>query len=511
MHIWELFPGYEHAHGRYEVRSTDERGKAQGKALTIREPVKQEDWDRHLDGDGPGLGVIPLRSDNTVGWACIDIDVIGINHAELEEKIKKLGLPLVVARSKSGGAHCFLFCNEYIPAGLAQRALESWAAALGHGGCEVFPKQVDRYNEQDIGNWLNMPYYHAERTLRYGFRDGKPLRLEAFVEYAVSRRVGAAEIDAVHVAPVRDKAPPVDAESKLFTDGPPCLQIIERMGGFPEGTRNDGMYNVAVYLRKRYADDWEDRIQGYNVAMCDPPLSLAEINTIVKSVGRKSYGYRCKQQPIKPHCHRRLCMAQPFGVGESAEGRGRPEIGHIVKHEGNPVIYFVDIDGQRLMMTIDDLLVQTAFKRKVAQAINRVPTTIPQARWDIYIDEKLRNCDVVEVPEDASPEGQFKLLVEQYLTGMAQATSRDELAQRFNPYDDGHGHVLFRSRGLLDYLSNHGFKYQSEHHVWQMLREMGAENEFINVKGKGFNVWKLPKPNTPEGDAPLPSFGTKEF
>ena len=514
MQIWDLFQGYEKAHGQFEVKRHNEKGKAEGRAITLRGPAVQADWDQHIVGKGSGLGVIPLCDDNTILWGCIDIDVIGIDHTALEDQCKKLELPLVVARSKSGGAHLFLFFKEPAPATVARDALEGWAAALGHGGCEVFPKQVARYNETDMGNWLNMPYYDADRTVRYAVKDGKPLDLNDFVEHAEAFQITLGQLaDIKVVAPDTKNKEGSPLNQGDFVDGPPCLQLLQKQGGFPEGTRNDGLYNVAVYLRKRFPDDWQDHLQRYNVLMSDPPLGLNEVNNIVKSIGRKDYEFKCKGAPINAFCHRRVCRQRSFGVGDGAEGGGRPEVGHLVKHQGDPVIWFADLDGHRLMLTTEDLLNQNIFKRKVAEAINRVFSTIPQNRWDKYIDSKMRDCDVVEVPEDASPRGQFKLLVERYLTGMAQATSRDELFTRFTPFKTEDGEMMFRSRGLLDYLSNHGYKYTSTHHVWQMLKDdLGAVNRFINVKGKGRNVWVVPAPEEPpeEGEA-LPEFGGEDF
>jgi hypothetical protein len=48
-----------------------------------------------------------------VRWGCIDIDsYAGFDHQKLINKIKQFKLPLVVCRSKSGGAHVFLFTNR---------------------------------------------------------------------------------------------------------------------------------------------------------------------------------------------------------------------------------------------------------------------------------------------------------------------------------------------------------------------------------------------------------------
>ena len=499
--IWDLFQGYEKAHGRYEVKRTNERGKAEGRAQTILQPATQELWENHLAGTGAGLGIIPLCADNTALWGCIDIDIVTIDHAALENKIIKNNFPLLVARSKSGGAHCFLFMSEPTPAIEVRSALESWAAALGYGGCEVFPKQVSRYNEnQDIGNWLNMPYYHAEKTLRYGFKDGVKLTLDEFVLLAEEMRVAPDDLQSVALP-----------TAGLFDDGPPCLQYLHANGGFPEGTRNDGMYNVVVYLRKKFGDDWEAKAQEFNLLMCQPPLSLTELSAIVKSVKRKDYTYRCKLPPIKPHCQRRECMTRACGVGETPESAGAPIIGNVVQYLGDPVLWFLEVEEHRIMMTTDELWNQNLFGKKVAEHTRRALGSMNGARWRKYLDELMQKADPQPVPEEATPYGQFKLLANNYFTGQAQATSKEELMSRFTPFRTGEGQVWFRSRGLLDYLTNHGFKAKSEHHVYQMLKQMGGKSEQVTIKGVNVFVWQVPEPDAAIPDAPLPEFGKDEF
>lgn len=518
--IWDLFPGYEHAHGRYEVKSKNERGKSEGRAQTIREPVTRQLWEDHLSGKGAGLGVIPLMADNSVQWGCVDIDTYPLDHKALVASIEAKGLPLCVCRSKSGGAHLFLFTSEPVPAEAMQDLLHGWAAVLGYGGCEVFPKQIQRYNDQDLGNWLNMPFFGLPRTMRYGFDHNGDELLDpaAFSDFAESRRLPAYKFFALtgdhptgdtketHVAPVSSPY-----RGHLFEEGPPCLQLLEANGGFPEGTRNDGMYNVAVYLRKRFPDDWPDRMATYAQTMTDPPLGLSELNALVKSVQRKDYHYRCSKAPIAQHCNRKMCLSRQWGVGQGEGSADHVDIGSVTKYLGEPVLWFLDVNGQRLMVTTEELQSQTKFQAKMMEVLNRCITPMPPPRWAKYLDSKIRNCEQIEVPEDAGVTGQFRLLVAQYLTGMAQATSREELAHRLTPFRTGTGEVWFRSRGLLEYLNHHGFRYPSEHHVWHMLRAMGAESKFLNVKGRGFNVWCLPDPGQPEDDQDLPEFGTKEF
>ena len=105
-----IFQGLERARG---VTYVDKKGadgqKIKGKSFVKRDPVTDDLWLKHLQGTEPSLGIIPITDENSCRWGCIDIDsYAGFDHKKLIDKIKNLNLPLIVFRSKSGGAHVFL-------------------------------------------------------------------------------------------------------------------------------------------------------------------------------------------------------------------------------------------------------------------------------------------------------------------------------------------------------------------------------------------------------------------
>ncbi len=55
--------------------------------------------------------------------------------------LKKKKIPLTVFRSKSGGAHLFLFTKEPVPAVMMRDKLKTYASAIGHARAGIFPKQ----------------------------------------------------------------------------------------------------------------------------------------------------------------------------------------------------------------------------------------------------------------------------------------------------------------------------------------------------------------------------------
>lgn len=488
--IMQLFDGYDRVHGTYTTKRVNERGKVEGQALTVTGPAGYAEWHKHLAGEGAGLGIIPLRADDTVKFAAIDIDKYNLDHAKLEEQTE--GYPLTICRSKSGGAHLYLFLKEPEPARDVVEVLSRWAAELGYGNCEIFPKQTYRTDERDIGNWINMPWFNAKASMRYAFANGRALSLEEFLDLAEQRRATLDEILQV--------VPKTEVESKIYEEGPPCLQYLKAHGGFPEGTRNEGMFNVAVYLKRRFGDGWADKLPEYNKAMCSPALGLREISTIAKTHEKKEYGYRCKQAPIHQHCNRRVCLQREYGVGETSASGNRVEITGLIKYDGDPVLWGVDIGGQRVLVDTDTLYSQAKFNRMCMEKISRCPSMLPAARWLRYLDGKVKDADVILAPEDASPAGQFYILFEKFCHGRIQARRKEEILND-KPWNDS-GLIHFTSRALMKYLEDQRYDYKSEHHIWLLLRQRGCDKKFDNIRGKGVNVWFIPEPQAAEPEQP---------
>lgn len=497
-----LFRGYEGNYGTYVLSGkVTERGKAEGKAITRRGTLTRDHWAGHVAGTGFGVGVIPLMADDTVVFAAIDVDVYPLDLKVLERKLGRL--PLVVCRTKSGGAHLYLFLKEPLPASTVVPVMQKWAAHLGYGDCEIFPKQTSRADGNDVGNWINMPYF-GNKTERYAIKDGKALSLPEFLEHASQTATNLKGLVATF------HADNDEAKVALFENGPPCLAHLAGNGGFPDGSRNEGMFNVMVYLKKRWPDAWKSYVQRYNVALCHPePVELSELSDTMKSVGRKDYQYKCRQQPIRPYCNRAECVKREFGI-TSTWGGPKVEISSLTKYEGSPVIWVAEIDGHRLQMTTSELYNQSGFNQKCMDSITVCPGSMPKPAWEKFLNDLMGRADVVPPIEETTEEGQFYVLLEQFCSTRAFARTLDETIQN-KPFKD-RGKVYFRSRALLDYLDNQRFKYKSAHHVWQMLRDRHADTHPHTIKGRCVNLWEIDADSLVQAVAGKPpDFGETPF
>ena len=258
----EIFSGLTIAYGQYQKGDRGTNGKLKGKAFIVRKNVTDDLWKRHLAGDPPALGIIPITEDNNCKWGCIDVDVYNLKHHTLVQTIRELKLPLIVCRSKSGGAHIFLFTTEFIPASLMQNTLKKISKTLGYEGCEIFPKQTEILVERgDTGNFLNLPYFNGTKGLRYAINDnGSASTLEEFYKLYDLLACRREEVEKIKIEEKKIE--------EAFPQGPPCLNQLAKEG-FGEGARNNALFNIAVYYKQANPDSWEDELVKANQTHMD--------------------------------------------------------------------------------------------------------------------------------------------------------------------------------------------------------------------------------------------------
>lgn len=318
------FDGLKVAYGHYvlppSTADIEEGEKHAGRGITKQDTLTADEYESHLRGEA-SLGVVPIQEDNSCVFGAIDIDVY--SNFDLPALARKLAaFPVIVCRTKSGGAHVYLFTSEKVPASLLVRKLRELAQWLGYGKAEVFPKQVAiQVDRGDVGGWINLPYFGGARTDRYALHPetgGALLDLTEFLDLADKKAIDKKGLKSLAIVPPIEGSDSADA----MADGPPCLKFLLPQG-FSEGGRNTALLNLGVYLRLRYPEDWQERLEDYNRRFLSPPLSSDEVITIRKSLDRKEYSYTCEQSPLVNHCNRDLCLKQKFGIGGKNKGKGK--------------------------------------------------------------------------------------------------------------------------------------------------------------------------------------------
>jgi hypothetical protein len=475
-----LFSGLERAYGTYDLSrgKVDETGKLVGKPTTKYQTVTRQLWEDHLAGR-LGLGIVPIRDDSTCFFGAIDVDIYDLDLKPIFKSVQDNELPLIPCRTKSGGLHLYSFVSEAIPAATMRKKLARFAALLGFGASEIFPKQDEVLSERgDVGAWINVPYFDVDKTSRFALDlNGEGLSIEKFLELAFAQRRKRAEFEAFSVTLLPD-----------LSDGPPCLQHLITHG-FMAGTRNDGFFNLGIYLKRKDKETWAQLLQDFNIKYFDPPLLSVESEGIIKSLKKKEYDYGCSKAPLKPHCNSGVCRLRPFGVGALLD---MPILKSLTKYDSKPPIWFVDVEGGgRLELDTMSLQNQTMFQRACMNALNVMTPIVKPGAWQGIIKALLESVTIIEVPEDATATGQLKEHLETYCTSMARARRVEELLLG-KPWTDA-GRTYFRLSDFCAYLERKKFKDFGMNKVTQVLKEMGCETDFMRLHGKGLNIWSVPK------------------
>jgi hypothetical protein len=492
-----LFAGAPEWHGK-SVPMNEFRadGKRKVEHRTAHEPMTDATMTLHLQGGGPVLGAHPLHPDGTVRFAGLDIDDYRLDLHNLAHKAHAAKLPLVVTRSTSGGAHCYVFFTEPVDAGAVVAKLTGIAAwlLLAHKA-EIFPKQTSLV-PGEFGNFMSLPYHDAARPIRYGF-DGAGVAcdsFDAFLDHAESQRTTGADFLAWE-APTEEGT----VGDPLLAEAPPCLQTIRQRGGLVDGTKREGMFSVLVYLRKRFPDAWEDRVDEYNTALCSGAgLKATELLSLTKSLSKKAtYTYKCKTAPLQAVCQRGVCLKREFGI---SNGKAPSESSDVclpisqvtcyMPAEGGDATWRMTMDGQyEITVSSATLMNKDAFNLHCLDRHRVLPISGSAAQWIRMVTVIAQGADVIRLPAEQSREGALWVTIEGYLVNaraktMAQVATGGVLHQEDKYY--------FKGLDLLQYLDTKRIRYDRPAQVWNLLRDHGGDSTVRKVDDASIRLWCVP-------------------
>ena len=496
----DIFSGLDSAYGQYIKKvSTLPGEKVKGKAFIKKDIVTKQLWEDHLEGKEPALGIIPINADSLCKWGCIDIDQYNFDHKKFLNRIRKKDIPFVVCRSKSGGAHVFLFTSEYIEAELMQSKLKELAAALGYSESEIFPKQTQILVDRgDTGNFLNLPYHHGDKSTRYALKeDGSAATLDDFFKM----------YDKYVINPTDFRKIKITKETSEIKAGPPCLEVL-CTEGFPQGSRNNGLYNLGVYLKKAHPDVWQDKLGIYNSKYMSPPLNPQEVMNVVKSLGKKDYNYTCKDQPICAHCDSATCQTKEFGIGD---GSSMPELNSLRKLTCMPPIWFLNVNGKPIELDTEELQKQEKFQKACMDQINLVSPTVSKFIWTKLIKNLFKNLEEIEAPESLSIKEQLRGHLEDFCTNRAKGKVKEDLNRGVPWTEEGETH--FRYKDFWKFLERGKWKALEHNKTAHRLKEyFGVEERRLRIYGMNVRVMVVQAFETPKTkDESLPNLKERSF
>lgn len=507
----ELFKGSDLAHGRSESKDiVSRKGKHEMSSWTEPRPASEEEFQRHLEGKA-GLGIPPIRSDSACRWGALDIDEYkDLDIKEFAKQVGEVFPNLVVARSKSGGAHVFLFLEDWAPAGDVVTYLEGVAAWFGFSKCEIFPKQVAISNDKDtkdFGNWINLPYFGGTANLRYAHNSvgDALLSTKAFCDYAALS--GTTTLASLREAPAPKASVESEVATELFSDGPPCLGRVWA-SGVPEN-RNIALSNAAVYLKKAFPTNWKEKLEEYNRKMTEP-LGSSEVEAIKKSYEKKDYKYQCQKDPLCKFCFARVCRERPYGVGGDGLVANNRSLS---KFDSRPPIWFLDVDlpdgtVRRISLQTEELQTFRLFQRRVMECLDQCPTPVKQEMWISQVQALMKHVTVITVPEDATPEGHFKQLFYDFIRNRASNEDWEDLSRGL-AYTDLQG-VNFQFTALITFLDSQRFTELKRSHIASILKDtFNATSKQRRINDRTTRYWSVPASSLDTDDTGGDSFRPK--
>lgn len=492
------YVGSDAAYGETTVGRIGRKGKAEANSFVRRGKMTVQQVQDHTDGK-QGIGAIPINSENMCMFGALDIDVYDLDHAGLQKKIQQLKLPLFHCRTKSGGAHLYLFLDNWYPASLVREYLTEMSIALGFSGCEIFPKQDSILVERgDLGNFINMPYFDADQTTRYCFnRKGEAMELEEFLDAVEKGRVSRVELDALDLT----------GSKEHFTDGPPCLRILVATGTVGD-MRNNTLLQMGVYAKLKYPDTWERVVEDYNRKFMSPNLEAKEVLVIVKQLQKKDYFYTCNIEPFCSVCDKDVCRTKKYGVGGDSESKA--QVGGLTVILSQPRYYFMDVNGKRVELTVDELHNQSLWQKACLTQINFMPSTMKPHDWTSLVNKMLKQATFIEVSKELTLEGRFEDLLKSFCNGSAQAYDPAEM-ETGKPYHDA-GRVKFKIDGLVTFLKNRAHPWaENRAKIQEEIKRLNNADEFSGrqryKKSDGswgtLRVWWVPEFGEEDIDLPI--------
>lgn len=491
--LLELFKSFDKAYGKYIISSAlpdSDSGKVSGKAYTCREEVNtllwKELWSKHISGK-QALGIAPILADSLCYWGAIDIDDYKADNNKIINKIKEFELPLVPILSKSGGLHIYIFFEKACTAKELRNLLKQYSAALGFGGSEIFPKQTTLcIDKGDCPNWINAPYFNVTNTNRYAIDFNlRKLSLEEFIAFAFAKRLKTIK-----------EAKEIIYKTEEYLNGcPPCLSNILSRGKI-DSMRDEHLFNIGIFLKRKFSSDWENLMSKVNMDYCSPPISNSELqNAIIKPLNKKDYNYKCSTSFMKEHCSVAKCLESQFGI----ESDNEIVLTGLTKYATIPPIWFIEIENYgRVQVSTEALQSQFLFQKVCMEQINKVIPLVKPVVWADKIKTLFDNINIIDMPEDVTPRGNFLRLLDKYLNYYAQGKDMSEILLG-KPFFQDNTYYFSLTEGLEKFLNKQNFttKEFSRGNIATTLRDIGGTTSKVRVlikdKPRQIRVWQVPE------------------
>lgn len=289
-----------------------------GAGRWIKRPLRPEDWCDHLCGRGAGIGIAPLRPDNTVMFAAIDLDEPDFDAArEMQGYIPGVSW---LERSRSGNAHVWVFFESPIEAWVPMGVLKEACLAAGKPHVEVFPKNHD-FSKVKLGNYINLPFHGDTRPIIGSSIDvdAPAPSLDYFIHEATELR-NDPDVWRRKASWLQIYDPGQREQTSEFGEQPVLHICAKHIIGGEAGMIPHGHQNAILFMLAKALTNWRDfdhdetlmTLLNVSRDLFDPVPSEAEVRRILSNVERARYtSTGCDDPLVQPFTHPDCPIAHP--------------------------------------------------------------------------------------------------------------------------------------------------------------------------------------------------------
>jgi hypothetical protein len=446
----------------YNKRNPPPNGKEYGDLI----PVAKELYREHLNG-GDGLAIAPITDTadkrNVCFYAAIDIDVYGVNFTWLVNRLYQAEFKFAAFLSKSGGLHIYFFFAEPEPADKVIGALKKIVETYGLGRIfangnkskvEIFPKQATFVPGGKNANCLFLPFYNAANKSRQNMltAEGKLVGITRALPVIESMFTSVKELNSV-------------LDGLPYGDAPYCIQALLLTGALSENDgRNKFLFSAAVYLKKKYENDFKGELEDMNNCF-EAPLEQEEVDSVYTSVTTKGYdNYGCGSSPCADYCDKKLCALREYGIGRQKGNHftGADCWGELSKVMAAEPYYTWEVrvrpeDPFKKVRvdSVSDLRNQSVMQEHCWRDLNWAPFRVSDNNWVTTVNKAMQGIEnrkiPVELETDTTGLGELHRHFMQYLTHKQIKNGQPSLILLGQVFH-ADGYYYFVTKGIMDFL-----------------------------------------------------------
>jgi len=394
-------------------------------------PITDKDYQQHLDGT-KSIGIQPCNDDGLARFGAIDIDPKVYKNLDVKyylDIIQEKELPLIPARSKSGGLHLYVFTKELVKAKIIKDFLEEVLFLFKLPiNTEIFPKQTKLGNNTDgdkiNGNFINLPYFNKNERVALS-PNGEEMSVELFLNCIELNKQTSDQLKQISNNIIQKE---LIGGAEEFKDGPPCLEILSK-NKMKDG-RDRFLYNYMVFAKKKYSDNWRDKVlqAGRNYFEFNSTWTDDHIKMKIKTWDKETKGHTCSDELLAPVCVKSECVKRKFGI-ISDKKINWPLMTNLQKidFKPDPEYYFTveNKKGESVPVHAKDvnkIKDQKELRGLIMAQVDVLPPPIKAMEFYEMINALLDTVDTVQPAPGTRPMEILKKLLREHING-PQATT----------------------------------------------------------------------------------------